>query len=142
VASFEFLATFDAFWAAHREMPEKSIDRSAPFSQQYARQVGLQHSLVGTIASFSLFTSATLIFGLGSNQNVQHSDALFKKYEEAQRWSIDGTRTERSSMTEYCATCLSDHFDSGTSMLNKPDGKSKQIKTRGQRSTLVVDSQL
>ena len=29
---------------------------------------------------------------------------FFKKYEEAQRWSIDGTRKERSSMTEYCAT--------------------------------------
>ena len=65
MANFEFLATFDAFWAAHREMPEKSIDRSASFSQQYARQAGLQHSLLGNIASFSLFTSATLIFGLG-----------------------------------------------------------------------------
>ena len=75
--AFEFSATFDAFRAAHREMPEKSTDRSVPFSQQYAGQAGLQHSLVGTIASFSLFTSATLIYGLGSNQNVQHSDALF-----------------------------------------------------------------
>ena len=77
MANFELLTTFDAFWAAHREMPEKSTDRSVPFSQQYAGQAGLQHSLRGTIASFSLFTSATLIFGLGSNQNVQHSDALF-----------------------------------------------------------------
>ena len=96
MASFEFLATFDAFWAAHREMPEKSIDRSAPFSQQYARQVGLQHSLVGTIASFSLFATSTLIFGLGSNHNVQHSDALFKKCKEAQSLSIDETRKERA----------------------------------------------
>ena len=77
--NFEFAATFDAFWAAHREMSEKSIDRSAPFSQQYARQADLQHSLLATIAYFSLFTSSTLIFGLVSNHNVQHSDALFKE---------------------------------------------------------------
>ena len=76
MANFEFLATFDAFWAAHREMPEKFIDRSALFSEQYAGQAGLQHSLLGTIASFSLFTSSTFIFGLGSNHNVQHPDAL------------------------------------------------------------------
>ena len=37
MANFEFLATFDVFWAAHREMPEKSIDRSTPFSEQYAQ---------------------------------------------------------------------------------------------------------
>ena len=77
MVSFVFSATFDAFWGAHREMPEKSIDRSALFSQQYAGQAGLQHSLLATIASFSLFISSTLIFGLGSNHNVQHSDALF-----------------------------------------------------------------
>ena len=77
MASFEFLATFDAFGDAHREMPEKSIDRSVPFSQQYARQAGLKHSLLATIAYFSLFTSSTLIFGLGSNHNFQHSDAHF-----------------------------------------------------------------
>ena len=75
--AFEFLATFDAFGGAHREMPEKSTDRSAPFSQQYARQAGLQHSLLATIAYFSLFTSSGLIFGLGSNPNVLHADALF-----------------------------------------------------------------
>ena len=77
MANFELLTTFDAFWAAHREMPEKSTDRSAPFSQQYAGQAGLQHSLLATIASFSLFISSTLIFGLGSNHNVLHADALF-----------------------------------------------------------------
>ena len=77
MANFELLTTFDAFWAAHREMPEKSTDRSVPFSQQYARQAGLQHSLLATIAYFSLFTSSTLFFILGSNRNVQHSDALF-----------------------------------------------------------------
>ena len=104
MANFEFLATFDAFWAAHREMPEKSIDRSAPFSQQYARQAGLQHSLLATIASFSLFTSSTVVFGLGSNHNVQHSDGLFKKCEEVQLSSIDGPRKERSP-NEYFATC-------------------------------------
>ena len=38
--------------------------------------------------------------------------------------------------TVQLATRLSDHFDSGTSMLNKSAGKSKQIKTRGQKSTL------
>ena len=75
--AFEFLATFDAFGDAHREMPEKSTDRSVPFSQQYAGQAGLQHSLLATIAYFSLFTSATLIFGLGFNHDVQRSDALF-----------------------------------------------------------------
>ena len=34
------------------------------------------------------------------------------------------------------ATRLSDYLDSGTSMFNKSAGKSKQIKTRGQKSTL------
>ena len=62
--AFEFLATFDALRDAHREMPEKSTDRSVPFSQQYARQAGLQHSLVANIAYFSLFTSSTLILVL------------------------------------------------------------------------------
>ena len=74
---FEFLATFDTFGGAHREMPEKSTDRSVLFSQQYARQAGLQYSLLATIASFCLNTSSTLIFGLGYDHNVQHSDALF-----------------------------------------------------------------
>ena len=104
MVNFEFLATFEAFWAAHREMSEKSIDRSAPFSQQYAGQAGLQHSLLATIASFSLFTSSTVVFGLGSNHNVQHSDGLFKNAKKCSSRVSMGPRKERSP-NEYFATC-------------------------------------
>ena len=88
MVNFEFSATFDAFWAAHREISEKSIDQSGPFSQQYAHQTGLQHSLVGIIAAFSFFTSSTLIFGLGSNHNLLHSDAIFQEMRKSACTSI------------------------------------------------------
>ena len=47
------------------------------------------------------------------------------------------TMKERARVsTLQLATHLSDPLDSGTSMFNKSAGKTKQIKTRGQKSTL------